>query len=80
MKVTIHAAKTTLSQLIERAHAGEEIVIARAGTCLSRDWYRLLNRPAQTRPGTLRGLVKVPDAFFEPLPKAELEAREGRNS
>ena len=29
MKVTIHAAKTTLSQLIERAHAGEEIVIAR---------------------------------------------------
>ena len=27
MRVTIHAAKTTLSQLIERSHAGDDVVI-----------------------------------------------------
>jgi antitoxin (DNA-binding transcriptional repressor) of toxin-antitoxin stability system len=27
--VTIHAAKTTLSQLVARAEAGEEIILAR---------------------------------------------------
>ena len=31
MIVNIHAAKTNLSKLIERAEAGEEVVIARAG-------------------------------------------------
>ena len=29
--VNVHAAKTNLSRLLERAEAGEEIVIARAG-------------------------------------------------
>ena len=30
-RVNIHQAKTDLSKLVERAEAGEEIVIARAG-------------------------------------------------
>jgi len=29
--ITVEAAKTDLSQLLERAHAGEEIIIAKAG-------------------------------------------------
>ena len=29
--INVHAAKTHLSQLLERAHAGEEIIIAKAG-------------------------------------------------
>ena len=32
------------------------------------------------RPGTLRGLVKIPDTFFEPLPAEELDAWEGKRS
>ena len=32
MIVNMHAAKTNLSKLIERAQAGEEIIIARAGS------------------------------------------------
>jgi len=32
MIVNIHAAKTHLSKLIERAEAGEEVIIARAGS------------------------------------------------
>jgi prevent-host-death family protein len=31
MQVNIHAAKTNLSRLIERAEAGEEVIIAKAG-------------------------------------------------
>jgi prevent-host-death family protein len=31
MIVNVHAAKTTLSKLIERAEKGEEVIIARAG-------------------------------------------------
>lgn len=29
--VNIHAAKTQLSRLVDRAHAGEEIILAKAG-------------------------------------------------
>lgn len=31
LQVNMHEAKTTLSRLVDRAEAGEEIVIARAG-------------------------------------------------
>lgn len=76
MKVTIHAAKTTLSRLIERAHKGEEIVIARGDAPVAR-LVPIVGRVPERRPGTLRGVVKVTDAFFEPLPAAELDAWEG---
>lgn len=36
MAVNIHEAKTHLSRLVDRAAAGEEIVIARAGKPLAR--------------------------------------------
>lgn len=77
--MTIHAAKTTLSRLIERAHAGEEIVIARRDVPVAR-LVPILRRTPRRQPGTLRGLVKVPDAFFEPLPEGEIEAWEGKES
>lgn len=77
MKVTIHAAKTTLSQLIERAHAGEEVVIARGDVPVAR-LLPIIGDTPKRRPGTLRGVVKVPKAFFEPLPVDELNAWEGR--
>jgi len=32
----------------------------------------ILEQPSGRRPGTLRGLVRIPDAFFEPLPADEL--------
>jgi len=36
----------------------------------------MLGQVPERRPGTLRGLVKIPKAFFEPLPAEELEAWE----
>jgi prevent-host-death family protein len=79
VKVTIHAAKTTLSNLIERAHAGEEIVIARGDKPVAR-LVPITARAVRRKSGTLRGVVKVPKSFFEPLPDEDLEAWEGKPS
>ena len=66
--VNVHAAKTHLSKLLERAHAGEVITIAKAGKP-----YALLVplEPVSERP---LGFVYAPfdEAFFEPLPEDEL--------
>ena len=70
--VNVHEAKTHLSRLLERAHAGEEVIIAKNG----RPYARLcpLEKPPPRRPGLLAG--EVGDAFFEPLPEEELGAWE----
>ena len=60
MKVNIHAAKTTLSKLIERAREGEEVIIAKADVPVAR-LVAIHGLEAPTRqPGTLRGKVKLP--------------------
>ena len=68
--VTIHAAKTHLSQLLTRVAAGEEIVLARGRQPIAR---LVPYRSAGKRQfGALRGAVSVGPEFFEPLPEAEL--------
>ena len=74
--VTVHAAKTHLSQLIAKVEAGEEVVILRG----TEPVVRLVpaGDPAPKRVfGALAGKVAVTDAFFEPLPADELAAWEG---
>jgi prevent-host-death family protein len=65
--VNVHEAKTHLSRLLERAHAGEEIIIAKSGEPYAR-LMPLPNGRRKRQPGTLKGLVDLPDVFFEPLP------------
>ena len=77
--VTIHVAKTHLSRLIERAAAGEEIVILRGKTPVAR-LIAIASKPAKRRFGAYRGEFEVPPSFFDPLPEAELRAFEGKNS
>ena len=60
--VNIHEAKTHLSQLIEKAVAGEDIVIAKAGKPLVR-LTALEPPPRKSRIGFLKGQVTVPDDF-----------------
>jgi prevent-host-death family protein len=74
-RVTVHAAKTHLSRLIEEACAGEEIVIARGATPVVRLVPVDAPRPARAF-GAMRGRARVDDAFFEPLPPDELDAWE----
>jgi prevent-host-death family protein len=56
MKVNMHEAKTHLSRLVERAAAGEEIVIARAGKPAAKLVpYR--EAAEERKLGTLRGEI-----------------------
>ncbi len=67
--VNVHEAKTHLSRLLNRAHAGEEVIIAKNGKPYAR--LCALESPAERRPGLLHG--RVDDSFFDPLPKEDLE-------
>ncbi|HKU98649.1 MAG TPA: type II toxin-antitoxin system prevent-host-death family antitoxin [Vineibacter sp.] len=71
--VTIHAAKTQLSQLIRRVEAGEEIIIARGDKPVA----KLVPVQAPITPkrqfGSLKGQVALDDAFWDPLSDEELE-------
>lgn len=70
--VNIHAAKTHLSRLVERAAGGEEIIIARGGEPKAR-LVPLASRRAVRRPGLLRGKIEVAEDFDAPLPPSVLE-------
>jgi prevent-host-death family protein len=73
--VTIHVAKTNLSQLLARAEAGEEIIIARGKKPVAK---LVPFRPAASKRqfGALRGMIDIGPAFFEPLSDEELAAWE----
>jgi prevent-host-death family protein len=70
--VNVHEAKTQLSKLLERAHAGEEIVIAKNGEPYAR--LVPLEAPKPRQPGLLKG--RVEDAAIGPLTEDELEVWE----
>jgi prevent-host-death family protein len=80
--VNVHEAKTHFSKLLERAHAGEEIILAKAG----KPYARLVPIEAAPRPhrqpGRFKGqLATIPDSvWFDPLPDDELDAWEGKYS
>ena len=69
--ITIHTAKTTLSQLLVRVEAGEEIILARGKRPVAK--LVPLSPQRETRQfGAMRGMISVGPEFFEPLPEAEL--------
>jgi len=69
--VTIHTAKTTLSQLLARVEAGEEIVLARGKQPIAK-LVPFQPRPIKRQFGALRGIVTVGPKFFDPLSEEEL--------
>ena len=75
--VNVHAAKTHLSRLLDRAHEGEEFVIAKAGRPVAR-LGPLRRTVKKRRLGLLDGKLRIPDDFNEPLPDELLAAFEGR--
>jgi prevent-host-death family protein len=70
--VNVHEAKTHLSKLLERAHAGEEIIIAKNGEPYAR--LGPLEHPKPRQPGLLKGSVE--DAAIGPLTDDELDVWE----
>ena len=75
MPVNVHDAKTQFSKLLEQAHAGQEIILAKAGKP-----YARMMPLAPAAPKRQRGRLKSinDEAFFDSLPDAELKAWEGR--
>ncbi len=71
MQITnIHDAKTHLSHLVERALAGEDVIIARAGTPLVRlTPVEFDNRPRQG--GQLHAKLWIAEDFDAPDPEIE---------
>lgn len=74
--INLYEAKTQLSQLVERAAAGEEIIIAKAG----RPMARLV--PIQTAvvrvPGQLKGQIRIGADFDADLPEGLADAFAGK--
>lgn len=67
MQVNIHEAKTGFSRLVDRALAGEEVVIARNGKALLR--LVPVAQPAAPRiPGLSAGKGRLTADFNDPLP------------
>ena len=75
--VNLYQAKTSLSRLVERAAAGEEIIIAKAGKPMAK--LVPAGRPARRRkPGGWKGRVVIRKDFDAPLPPTLRAAFEGR--
>ncbi|MCC6474673.1 MAG: type II toxin-antitoxin system prevent-host-death family antitoxin, partial [Burkholderiales bacterium] len=55
--VQLHAAKARLSELVDRAQAGEEVVISRHGKAVAR-LVSYQPKRARRRLGLLRGKIK----------------------
>ena len=55
IKANVHEAKTRFSELLERAHRGEEVIIAKAG----RPYAKLvpLREGAERTPGEFKGQI-----------------------
>jgi len=75
--INIYDAKTRLSQLADKAAAGEDVVVSRHGRPLVR--ITALHAPKRKiRFGVLKGKLTVPSDFDAPLPDDVLAGFEGR--
>ncbi len=75
----VHEAKTQFSKLVDRAHAGEEIIVAKAGVPYAKLVPIEPVVKAKRVPGGWKELGAIPDSvWFDPLPEDELELWEGK--
>lgn len=75
--VNIYEAKTRLSQLVDIAASGQDVVVSRNGKPLVRI-TRLDSPKRRIRFGVLKGKVIVADDFDAPMPDEILAGFEGR--
>ncbi len=72
--ISAYEAHASLTRLIERALAGEDIVITLEGKPMVRLVPVGAEPPAKRQLGQLAGYMTVPNSFFEPLPNDFLDA------
>ncbi len=68
-------SQDAIFRLLEQAHAGQEIILAKAGKPYARLVPLAPDEVAARKPGRLAG-KRLPDAFLDPLPPEELAAWE----
>lgn len=73
--VNVHEAKTQFSKLLDMAHHGQEIILAKSGKPYAR-LMPLAPVAVERKPGRLRGTVSAD--FFEPLVEDEVQAWDSR--
>jgi prevent-host-death family protein len=74
--VNIYEAKTQLSRMIDRAAAGEEIIISRNGRPVARLCQLEPRKRNTVKFGVLKGRIWIAPDFDAPLPDDVLEAFE----
>ncbi len=74
MQLNVYEAKSALSNLLDRAIAGETVVIARAGQPLVRlvPVGTVKSKSGVTFGGALAGKIKLKQDFFAPLTDDDL--------
>jgi prevent-host-death family protein len=79
--VNVHEAKTHLSKLLDRAVAGEDVIIAKAGKLMVRLVKVEPHRePVKRQPGGWPELAAIPDSvWLDPMPEEELALWEGKS-
>jgi len=75
--INIYDAKTRLSQLVDKAASGEDVVVSRNGKPLVRI-TQLENPKRRIKFGLLEGKVNIAPDFDAPLPDDVLAGFEGR--
>ena len=78
VQFNIAEAKAKLSSLLDRALAGEEIVIARAGKPLAR--LVPVKDLTRRKPGVWRHWKIPSDVLLEPMDPEDLDAAEGKHT
>jgi len=68
IRLNIHEAKTYLSEYLDRLAKGEKITLCKRNIPIA-EIRPLKHGKKSPRPvGLAKGMFKVPDTFFEPLP------------
>lgn len=70
MKVSVYEAKSKLSQMINKALEGEEVIITRNGEETVK-LVKVNGKEKRNWIGMWEGQIEIPDTFFEPLEEFE---------
>lgn len=76
--LNMQEAKTHLSKHVANLRKGDRVVLCRRGKPVA-EIRPIVEKPCEPRPiGLGRGLVTIPDSFFDPLPDEVLDLFQGK--